>query len=181
MPLPPTGMAGRRRGKWVAAAGRPVRELPAARVCCVGCCVAHLWASLHQPHDTAQSPEKSHNRGATVTRKKLSAALKIRCPQGRVGSSPTSGIAENRGFTLKRNRPPEALGRPVLRNVLRRALKKGFYRGWGGRQPRPSFSNATRSFSMARWRIRVTVPGHTPRRRAVSACRSPSKWLISTS
>jgi hypothetical protein len=28
--------------------------------------------------------------------------LKIRCPQGRVGSSPTFGILENKGFAIVR-------------------------------------------------------------------------------
>ena len=61
MPLPFAGVAGRRRGKWFAAAGRPVRELPVARIdlCCVACCVDRIGL-----HSTAYilSPLARRNR-----------------------------------------------------------------------------------------------------------------------
>jgi len=46
----------------------------------------------------APFPGNLHDREATAARKPLFYALKIRCQQWRVGSSPTSGILENKGF-----------------------------------------------------------------------------------
>ncbi len=41
-------------------------------------------------------PRNTANCHPTVTRLRSLGALKIRCPQGRVGSSPTSGILKER-------------------------------------------------------------------------------------
>jgi len=48
--------------------------------------------------------------------------LKIRCPKGRVGSSPTSGIAENKGFESPHKPPAAFTGRLLLCNLLRSAF-----------------------------------------------------------
>ena len=48
--------------------------------------------------------ETTNGREAIVTRPQLLAALKIRCPQGRVGSSPSSGIANSTGKNGVRDR-----------------------------------------------------------------------------
>jgi hypothetical protein len=48
----------------------------------------------------AQFPGNLHDREVTAARKPLFFALKIRCQQWRVGSSPTSGILANQPLAI---------------------------------------------------------------------------------
>lgn len=79
-------------------------------------------------------PKPWSHTGETKEKRKLTDALgsvqiglKIRCPKGRVGSSPSSGTLENKGFAPQHKRPPDRFGWPVLCDLLRKTAKMTLY------------------------------------------------------